>query len=140
MEKAFSEDAKEFGDRIVSDIKEQFIDKLDAAEWMSKDVRKLGIRKGAVLPQLLPKLLFLIAFYPVHNIVQKIGYPTKSPDIRNASLLENYYDSVNISKAAFFENALSIAHFDTHREWSALGKPTDRDEWGMTVPTVNVRR
>ena len=55
MEKAFSEDAKEFGDRIVSDIKEQFVDKLDAAEWMSKDVRKLGIRKGAVLPQLLPK-------------------------------------------------------------------------------------
>lgn len=140
MEKAFSEDAKEFGDRIVSDIKEQFVEKLDAAEWMSKDVRKLGIQKGAVLPQLLPKLLFLISFYPVHNIVQKIGYPIKSPDIRNASLLEKYYDRVNISKAAFFDNALSIAHFDTLREWSALGKPTDRDEWGMTVPTVNVRR
>lgn len=78
--------------------------------------------------------------YLVHNIVQKIGYPTKSPDIRNASLLENYYQAVNISKAAYFNNALSIAQSDTLREWSALGKPTDRDEWGMTVPTVNVRR
>lgn len=75
----------------------------------------------------------------VHNIVQKIGYPTKSPDIRNASLLENYYQAVNISKAAYFKNALSIASSDTLREWSALGKPTDRDEWGMTAPTVNVR-
>ena len=75
----------------------------------------------------------------VHNIVQKIGYPTKSPDIRNASLLEDYYQTVNISNVAYFDNALSIAHSDTLREWSALGKPTDRDEWGMTAPTVNVR-
>jgi endothelin-converting enzyme len=118
VEKAFSQDAKEFGDRIVSDIKEQFVEKLDVAHWMSKDVRKLGIQK-------------------VHNIVQKIGYPIRSPDIRNASLLENYYATVNISNATFFDNALSIARFDALREWSSLGKPTNRDEWGMTVPTVN---
>ena len=24
------------------------------------------------------------------------------------------------------------------REWSALGKPTNRDEWDMTADTVNV--
>ena len=46
MEKAFSEEAKQFGDRIVSDIKAQFIKKLREAEWMSKDVRGLGIEKG----------------------------------------------------------------------------------------------
>ena len=47
MEKAFSEDAKNFGDQIVSDIKVQFIKKLRGAEWMSKEVRDLGIEKGA---------------------------------------------------------------------------------------------
>lgn len=57
MEKAFSEDAKKFGDRIVSDIKEQFVKKLDAAEWMSKDVRKLGIEKGIISSQRQAKLL-----------------------------------------------------------------------------------
>ena len=118
IEKAFSEEAKDFGDRIVSDIKTQFIEKLKAAEWMSKDVRELGIAK-------------------VHNIVQKIGYPTKSPDVRDSSALENYYATVNISSTAFFENAVSIAKFDASRQWSALGKPTDRDEWGMSAPTVN---
>ena len=123
----------------MSDIKEEFIEKLDRSEWMSKDVRKLGIQKGGVFPQLQSNLQFLISPLLVHNIVQKIGYPTKSPDIRNASLLEDYYQTVNISKVAYFDNALSIAHSDTLREWSALGKPTDRDEWGMTVPTVNVR-
>jgi len=118
VEKAFSEEAKEFGDRIVYDIKNQFIKKLKGAEWMSKDVRQLGTEK-------------------VHNIVQKIGYPTKSPDIRDSSALNYYYEDVNISRTTFFENALSIAKFDTKHEWSALGKPTNRDEWGMTADTVN---
>lgn len=118
VEKTFSEDAKDFGDRIVSEIKLQFVEKLKAADWMSPDVRELGIKK-------------------VHNIVQKIGYPTKSPDIRDSQGLEKFYESVNISSSAFFENALSIAKFDIHNQWFALGKPTNRDEWGMTADTVN---
>lgn len=118
IEKAFSEGAKDFGDKIVSDIKTQFIGKLKNADWMTEDVRELGIEK-------------------VHNIVQKIGYPTKSPDIQNASALQDYYEPVNISSKAFFENGVSAAKFQTAREWSALGKPTDRDEWGMTAPVVN---
>lgn len=58
VESAFSEEAKNLGDRIVSDIKNEFIEKLKHTEWMEKDVQQLGIDK-------------------VHNIVQKIGYPTK---------------------------------------------------------------
>lgn len=76
----------------------------------------------------------------MHNIVQKIGYPTISPDIRNASSLQEYYEDVNISHTGFFQNAVSVARFDVRREWSALGKPTNRDEWDMTAPTVNVSR
>ena len=75
----------------------------------------------------------------VHNIKQKIGYPTKSPDIRDSAALEEYYADVNITRTAFFENAFSIAKFTIEREWSALGKPTNRDEWEMTADTVNVR-
>ena len=30
----------------MSDIKNQFIKKLSAAEWMSENVRQLGIQKG----------------------------------------------------------------------------------------------
>ena len=70
--------------------------------------------------------------------MQKIGYPTKSPDVRDPVELRNYYEAVNITRVSFFENALSIAQFDASREWSALSKPTNRDEWGMSVPTVNV--
>ncbi len=119
VEKAFSEDAKNFGDSIVSDIKAQFVKKLRVADWMSEDVRELGIEK-------------------VHNIVQKIGFPVKSPDIRDSSALQDYYSAVEINDTAYFRNSLSLAKFDARHEWSALGKPTNRDEWGMTADTVNV--
>jgi endothelin-converting enzyme len=58
VEKAFSEKAKKFGDQIVSDIKEMFIEKLKKTTWMDQSVVELAIEK-------------------VHKIVQKIGYPTK---------------------------------------------------------------
>ncbi len=116
--KAFSKQARDFGDRIVYDIKHQFAQKLNATKWMTEDVRELAIEK-------------------VKNIVQKIGYPTKSPNILDPAALREFYKAVNISKSEFFENALSAATFYTKHEFAALGKPTDRDEWGMTVPTVN---
>jgi endothelin-converting enzyme len=77
------------------------------------------------------------AVHKVHNIVQKIGYPTKSPGIMDPSNLKNFYSSVNISSEEFFVNALSVSQFTVGNEWSALGKPVDREKWGMTVPTVN---
>ncbi|KAL8870319.1 MAG: hypothetical protein Q9174_003614, partial [Haloplaca sp. 1 TL-2023] len=118
VEKAFSEEAKAFGDRIIHDIKNQFVQKLRGAEWMSKDVRDVAIEK-------------------VHRIVQKIGYPTKSPDILDASAIQKYYESVPIFNTSYFANTLAVTRFDSHRQWSKLGKPTNRDEWLMTAVTVN---
>ena len=116
--KAFSKEAKDFGDRIVYDIRHQFSEQLKTTEWMTKDVRKLAMEK-------------------VQNMVQKIGYPTKSPDILDPAALHQYYEALNVSKTDFFENALEANIFSTKRRFAALGKPTDRNEWGMTVPTVN---
>ncbi|KAL8948754.1 MAG: hypothetical protein Q9222_005079 [Ikaeria aurantiellina] len=118
VEEAFSEESKAFGDQIIYDIKDQFIQKLSEAEWMSRDVRKVAIEK-------------------VHRIVQKIGYPTKSPDVLDASAIRKYYEGVHISNESYFDNVLNIAKFDSRREWSKLGKPTNRDEWLMTAVTVN---
>ena len=139
IEKAFSEEAKTFGDQIVSDIKVQFIKKLQSTDWMSNSVRQKAIAKGHET-QCNPHQWRLADFGGVvHNIVQKIGYPVSSPDVRNPVKLQEYYETVNITSTEYFSNSISIAQFDASREWSALGKPTDRDEWGMSVPTVNVR-
>ncbi|OSS43699.1 hypothetical protein B5807_11538 [Epicoccum nigrum] len=118
IEKAFSADAKKFGDTIITDIKTEFAKKLQATKWMDKATTALAINK-------------------VHNIIQKIGYPTKSPNIMDPPSLEKYYDSVNVSSDTFLQNALSVRRFAIDDEWSALGKPVDRDQWGMTASTVN---
>ena len=75
----------------------------------------------------------------VHNIVQKIGYPTVSPNIEDPSVLKEYYAALAISNISYFDNALAIAKFSAVHEWSALGTPIDRDLWDMSAPTVNVR-
>jgi hypothetical protein len=51
--------------------------------------------------------------------------------------LKDYYRSVNITSSSFFQNTLEMYRFEVAKEWSALGKPVDRDQWDMTVPTVN---
>lgn len=73
VEKAFSQDAKALGDRIVNDIKNEFKVKLKTLDWMAP-----GTQEKAALK--------------VTNIMQKIGYPTASPNVLDpaVSLLFRY--------------------------------------------------
>ncbi|OJD16659.1 hypothetical protein AJ78_03211 [Emergomyces pasteurianus Ep9510] len=117
IEKAFSEEAKMFGDQIISDIKAVFVENLKDTAWISEEVRNVAIKK-------------------VGNIVQKIGYSTESPDVRDAEDLKQWYNGLNVSNA-FLDNRVNAQQFLTKRKWAKLGKPTDRAEWGMTMSTVN---
>lgn len=65
MEAAFSAAAKDLGNQIVSDIKEQFAARIKALDWMDDEVKSLAIDK-------------------VNAIVQKIGYPEKVSLLRDA--------------------------------------------------------
>ena len=81
VEKAFSDESQDFGNQIVADIREQYIKKLDAAEWMSKDVRELGIEKG------MRSLLFyfrssLEGAISKDRHVQRCGPPHNDSDIQ----------------------------------------------------------
>lgn len=118
IEDFFSRGSKQLGDQIISDIKERFVFTLHQTSWMSPEIKELGIQK-------------------VGNIVQKIGYPIKSPNVMDPNEVKKYYDTLKISNETFFENQLAVAEFDVHREWSKLGKSTDRNEWDMSAPTVN---
>ncbi|GAP91007.1 putative endothelin-converting enzyme [Rosellinia necatrix] len=117
IEAAFSEAAKDYGDQIILDIKQQFTTKLGELSWMDDSVKKLAANK-------------------VHNIDQKIGYPTESPNIMDPDALRNYYKGLKITDS-FFGNSLSSNKFSANQTWSALGKPVDRGEWGMQADIVN---
>lgn len=118
IEKAFSQKAKEFGDRIIYDIKDEFSARLDELDWFDKSAAHLAKEK-------------------VRNIVQKIGYPDRSPNITDPSVLHEYYGEVDISPKTFFENSISVTKDEVRKAWAKLGKPTDRYEWDMTPSTVN---
>lgn len=118
IERAFSKEAKDLGDQIIHDIKDTFSNKLEHSEWMTKTVRQLAIDK-------------------VNLIRQKIGYPTKSPDITNAQELKEYYSNVSVSADTFFANRLSSTKNDVRREWAQIDQPVDKNEWGMSASTVN---
>ncbi|KAH0264085.1 peptidase family M13, partial [Aureobasidium melanogenum] len=118
VERAFSKEAKDLGDQIILDIKDEFTIKLNESEWMTESVRQLAIEK-------------------VHLIRQKIGYPTQSPDITNAGELQHYYSNISIAATTYFANKLSVVKHDVRESWLQAGKPVDKDEWGMSAQTVN---
>lgn len=115
---SFSKSSKELGDDIVHSIREQFVSVLGETSWMSPDVRELAIKK-------------------VENIMQKIGYPTKSPDLMEAAEVKQYYKNLKMSDETYFENEAAARQWALDRAWAQLGKPTNHAEWGMTASTVN---
>ncbi|KAI1822367.1 peptidase family M13 [Xylaria intraflava] len=117
IEAAFSEAAKSYGDQIVLDVKQQFINRFGELDWMDDSVKEAATNK-------------------VLNIDQKIGYPTSSPNIMNPDALRDYYKDLVITNS-FFNNSLSSHQFSAKQTWSALGKPVDRGKWNMHAGMVN---
>jgi putative endopeptidase len=57
----------------------------------------------------------------------KIGYPDKWRD----------YSAFKVDRGPYVENVLRGDSFEFARDLAKIGKPVDRNEWGMTPPTVN---
>ncbi|CAK7263683.1 hypothetical protein SEPCBS119000_000607 [Sporothrix epigloea] len=117
VEASFSAAAKDFGNQIVSDIKAAYLVNFDKVAWMDDETRRVAAEK-------------------VHNIDQKIGYPSHSPNIMDAEELRKYYAPVSVG-SSFFDNIVSSDDFDNKAMWAKLGKPTNMEEWGMIASIVN---
>jgi endothelin-converting enzyme/putative endopeptidase len=57
----------------------------------------------------------------------KIGYPERWRD----------YGSIRVDRGDFFTAVEAAQTFESRRQLAKIGHPVDRDEWGMTPPTVN---
>jgi endothelin-converting enzyme len=72
------------------------------------------------------------------NIIQKVGYQTKNPDVSNPESINAYYAKLKVTaNTTYFENGWNFADFGRNRSWSDLIQPTDRNRWSMTSSTVN---
>jgi putative endopeptidase len=104
----FKPEAKARMAELVTNLRKAFANRIKNLDWMSPATKVKALAK-------------LAAFRP------KIGYPDKW---RN-------YDGLQIEPNTYFENVKNVGEWNYNFMVSQLGKPVDRERWGMTPPTVN---
>jgi endothelin-converting enzyme/putative endopeptidase len=63
----------------------------------------------------------------LHGVMNKVGYPEKWRD----------YSNLQIVRGDALGNQMRSAEFERARDLAKIGKLVDKEEWGMTPPTVN---
>ena len=105
---AFPPQARQRALDLVLNLKSTLRDRLQTLDWMSDATKAQAVRK-------------------LDAIRIKIGYPDKWRD----------YSALTVGQDSYAQNALRANAFEFQRQLNKIGKPVDRDEWGMTPPTVN---
>ena len=102
-----------------ADGKQRMLKMVDALEKsLDEDIRNLPWMTDETKKQAKVKL---------QAIRNKIGYPDVWRD----------YSSLSIVRSDLLGNGMRANEFESKRQIAKIGKPLDRNEWGMTPPTVN---
>jgi len=104
----FSEKAKKRYEDEVEAIRDAMKERIGKLTWMSDSTKQKAYAKLA-------------------TIKKKVGYPDKWKD----------YSAMEISKESYVKNLISANTWSYNFEINKLGKPVDRDEWGMSPQTYN---
>ncbi|MGB6133876.1 MAG: M13 family metallopeptidase [Acidobacteriaceae bacterium] len=94
--------------QMVHDIESAMGKDIQQIDWMSPETKAKAEAK-------------------LHEVADKIGYPDKWRS----------YAKLNIQPGDAFGNGVRARDFETAFELDKIGKPVNRNEWGMTPPTVN---
>jgi endothelin-converting enzyme/putative endopeptidase len=108
IRRTFSLDTKDKVQTMTVQIEAAMQKEIEGLDWMSPETKAEALRK-------------------LHAIRNKIGYPERWRD----------YSALEVKPDDYFGNVLRAYRFEDARRWRKLGKPVDRNEWGMTPPTVN---
>jgi putative endopeptidase len=108
VRRTFSADTKAKTQLLTQQIEASMQHEIENLDWMSPATKAEALRK-------------------LHAIRNKIGYPEKWRD----------YSRLEVKRDDYFGNVQRSYQFEDARRWHKLGKAVDRDEWGMTPPTVN---
>jgi endothelin-converting enzyme/putative endopeptidase len=108
VKRYFPPEAKARAQSMVTNILATMHDTIEQLDWMTPPTKQRALEK-------------LASF----NV--KIGYPDRWKD----------YSSVKISRDDYFGDSLAATRFLVADDWSTIGKPVNRERWGMTPPTSN---
>ncbi len=108
VEKYFPASSKEQMIELVGNLRAALKESIQNLDWMTDQTKAKAEEKLAAI-----------------NL--KVGYPDKWID----------YSSVKISPDNYVQNTWNCNEFSYKRNLNKIGKPVDRQEWGMTPQTVN---
>ena len=108
VEKVFPPEAKKRANEMVQNLVAALRSDIETLPWMSDPTRKQALAK-------------------LSGMNLKIGYPDKWRD----------YSTYQVGRDSYIENLQRGSAFEFHRELAKIDKPVDRNEWGMSPPTVN---
>jgi len=108
VDKYFPPQAKARAQEIVGHLIDALHDDLQTLSWMGPETRRQALAK-------------------LSTFTRKIGYPDKWRD----------YSAYHVDRISYASNQMRGAEFAFKRDLNKIGKPVDRNEWGMTPPTVN---
>ena len=108
VEQAFGADGKQRMLKMVDALEKSLDQDIRTLPWMTEETKKQAKVK-------------------LDAIRNKIGYPDVWRD----------YSSLKIVRGDLVGNFLRANEFEARRQIAKIGKPLDRNEWGMTPPTVN---
>jgi predicted metalloendopeptidase len=94
--------------KMVDAIETALKQDIESLDWMTPETKQQALLKLAA-------------------IRNKIGYPNKWRD----------YSKLNVVRGDFLGNVERANTFEVNRQLAKIGKPLDRNEFGMTPPTVN---
>jgi len=108
VEKFFPPVAKERMTALVMNLKTSLKQRIENLAWMGPQTKKEALAK-------------------LDNMRVKVGYPNKWRD----------YSGLEITSDSYVMNVLNSQAFQFRYTMNKVGKPVDREEWGMTPQTVN---
>lgn len=107
VKKHFEESSKAAALEIVDGIRDEFEIILQKVDWMDEETRKSALEK-------------------LKKMATYIGYPD---EIKNNTLLEEYYDGLEIDPEHYLESYLKLNLFSTKQVYKKLREPVNKTEW-----------
>jgi putative endopeptidase len=108
VDKHFSKEAQERVNEMVDNLLFVYKERIEQLDWMSDATKKEAIVK-------------------LNAIGRKLGFPSKWED----------YSSLRFFSDRYANNYKEMSRYSVAKNYAELGKPVDKDKWGMPAHMVN---
>lgn len=108
VEKHFSKAAQDRVNVMVDNLLTVYRERISQLDWMTDITKQEALNK-------------------LNSIGRKLGYPSKWED----------YSMLKFNPDTYVGNVREMARYSVQKNFSELGKPVDKDKWGMPAHMVN---